>query len=861
MFALTSLALWSVSLATEPVVIREIVCWPKGSPSLKKVASLGTANANGDGSWTVRVSKDTKLRPALDKLSAFGMSGRALIPRWSGEVDDSEVLRDLQDRFNRAKDEFDNLPASLRVTPTKADDEEPLDSVRSKLDSQQPPPASVEAGDVFSLLATTPAVAPQVWTNIGPKNLQVYGTYGNGVPPINGRVNDMAFDFTNPSTIYAASARGGVWKTTNGGQNWNPLSDNWPALNTSVVKTNPGLRNRVYVGTGDEPSNYGTSIGLMVSTNGGTSFTARGVAEFSSYQISDICVVQDQPQTLIVGSGGGTGTRVNQLYRTTNEGVSWNAVVPLPTYWTDLDVSIAGSSGLRHYYAAGHRQGDNCVLYRSDDRGATWNWVSLPVATDADRIYISTSKINSEILYIYYTDQRRVFKNSGPGATWVEITSNLATVSDGEWGQTSYNNGLTCFLRENVLVSHDALFIQNLDAYVTNGLDINGLAGGAWLDFAFGYSGSDKVHVDHHSVAVNPSDPNTFLFATDGGIARCKYDPLANKGEFELLSKNLVATLVSRISIDPTHLDGVLAGMQDNGMAWLAGDTDNWLNLLAGDLGHSAINPSIPGLQYLIPPNLKGGMVETQDGWATRNSRPVDTTGDKMRSSPPIVLDPSNPRFVYVATNYLYRYDSLNKTWESKLGNQMLDPSEHVRHLAVAPSNPLRIYTVSDFGDVWMTKDGGVTWSEVSTGGSSLPNVRLSHISVDPLNDNRVLVGVEDASANFFLYRCLNTDAVVRTWSSVHGIIAGKILPKLPLLSIQRHPDAPSTCWVVGGDFGVWMTFDAGKTWRDLGASNALPMVAVTDVRIHPLGYIFAATYGRGVWRTPTPKVPRGVGF
>lgn len=815
-----------------------------------------------DGCWIVRLKPGQGYAQTIAALAHGAAEVKALAPRVVGSVSGESSLSLMKKQLKAANSDYDKIPQDQRVSASpRKDQEELLEGYEAMVEGRRGVRAKKSGGLVAKSVAKV-AAAP-VWENLGPFDMGIPTVYGYGVGPVNGRVNCMAVEPTDNRKLYAATARGGLWRSTDFGLSWKPLSDNWSQLNTSVVKTNPSLPGRVYVGTGDQPQEFSSSIGLMVSTNSGDTFTPRGVAEFADVHITDVLVSPTHSSTLIVASGGAVG-KTAPLYRTTNEGATWSAVIAFEAYWTDLDVSIPESNGTQYFYAAGRRNGDNCVLYRSSDNGANWNTIPLPVSTKSDHVYISCSKRTPTIVYIYYTSSRKVFKNSGLGGAWVEITGDLPMVSESDWGQVNFNTGLTCYSRTVNNITFDALFLSNKDTYVTTGPDTSGYANNVWQSFAKVYTNDDLVHTDHHAVVQDPVVSKNFYWCTDGGLARCTYDQATNTGQFVSLSKDMCAALTSRISVSPEPQIGILAGHQDNGTGFAATVVNPWTNLMSGDTGHTAINQNVPGFAYLMPPNFGGGVdayiVETTDGWVTQNKRQVDTGEDIRRSSPPIVIDPTNSRYVYVATNYLYRYDSTTQNWASRLGNQKLDPSSYVRHLAVAPSNSNRIYTVSQSGDVWTTKDGGSTWAEISTGGQFIPNVILSHVSVDPNNERRVLVTVEDYSANSFLYECLDTGAAVRTWTPVHGTVIGKKLPFSPALAIQRHPDAPSSTWIVGGDAGVYVTYNSGKSWASLTPPGSIPQVFVTDVKIHPGGWLYISTYGRGVWRTKLPKVPGSIG-
>ena len=693
---------------------------------------------------------------------------------------------------------------------------------------------------------------PSPWTFIGPTNLNNGGAQsGFGPSPVNGRINAAAFEPANALTFYLASACGGVWKTVDGGTNFTPLTDGQGEIYTSAIATNPQIANRVYAGTGDYPGSRGNGLGLLVSTNGGVSWTMRGAAQFSENLISDISVDPELSNVLVVASGRGPDG-VNNLYRTDDEGLSWDVVINEDANWSDLDISNIEVL-TRYLYAAGLRNGNEQVLWRSDDRGQTWNKLTPPTGAANEEVFVACSKIAARTVYLLYPVSRKVYRNTNRGiGSWTDITGNLPTISGNNWGQGTYNTGLTCFSRVSGSNLADALIVCNIDLYLSP------TANGTWKSLGNGYTGNDKLHVDHHMVVAHPTQANTFVCLNDGGAYGMNFNPGTDTGNFTPLNKKLGTALVSRISIDASVQDYVLAGMQDNGMGQSA-DIDNWNNLAAGDLGHSAIRPDLGGYQYIVPPNFSkdgvgnGHFIRTTDGWATSNNVPISVFMDKQRSSAPILINPADTKLVYFGTNYLYRWSEQTQSMTNHLGNQKLSTNEHIRCIGMGASNSQRIYTGSKDGELWMTSNGGNNWTRIDSGNPSLPIGSIGAISVNPNNSRSVLVGFENSVPGAKLWECTDTTADPRVWIARSGI-APKQMPDIPINAIARNPSAPSTHFYVGNDVGVFGTYDGGISWFDLGPSASLPNVEVTDLKVQaPTNLIYAATYGRGVWRRSLP--------
>lgn len=716
--------------------------------------------AKGTRQPEVLILKDgQRYRVELDRLSARKDIAKAvaLNPRL-GSVMPDDLLKHGRGAYRKnlkqAWEEFNALPTELRLEVSAREQKKKLKTlgylegleewvgVRAWPDTMMFTATYAPARQQKAALVVLNPHQPSPWTFIGPTNLDNGGAQsGFGPPPVNGRINAAAFEPANAQTFYLASACGGIWKTVDGGVNFAALSDGLEEIYTSAVATNPQLANRVYAGTGDYPGLRGNGIGLLVSTNGGLNWTVRGYTQFADSLISDISVDPELASVLVVASGRGPNG-VNNLYRTDNEGVDWDVVISEDASWSDLDISI-NEVFQRYLYAAGLRNGNEQVLWRSDNRGVDWTKLTPPAGLKDEDIYVACSKTQARTVYLLYPVSRKVYRNTNRGiGSWTDITGNLPTISGSNWGQGTYNAGLTCFSRSTGPNLADALIVSNIDLYLSP------TANGTWKSIGNAYSGNDKLHVDNHMVVQHPTQPGAFVALNDGGAYGMNFNAGSDTFSYLPLNKKLGTALVTRISIDANVQDYVLAGMQDNGMGQSA-DIQNWTNLQSGDLGHSAIRHDLNGFQYIIPPNLSkdvdgdGHFIRTTDGWATRSDIPISIGNDKHRSSPPILINPANGRYVYIGTNYLYRWDETADVMFTRIGNTKLSTNEHIRTIAMGASNSERIYTGSKDGELWMSSTGGNDWVRIDSGSPSLPVGSIGAISVDPNNSRSVLVGFE----------------------------------------------------------------------------------------------------------------------
>jgi hypothetical protein len=176
------------------------------------------------------------------------------------------------------------------------------------------------ANDPFDSLSVVAEVVPlsplrSRWEFVGPRN---YGIVHTGASPVSGRVNAVAFDTRRPGTWYFGAAMGGVWKTTNFGDTWTPLSDQWKFLPVSSIAIDPTNPNTIYAGTGDVPQpSY--AMGVMKSSDGGSTWSAAGPGQLGSATISKVLV--DPQSSKIVWATTFPGL----VWRSSDAGISWEA--------------------------------------------------------------------------------------------------------------------------------------------------------------------------------------------------------------------------------------------------------------------------------------------------------------------------------------------------------------------------------------------------------------------------------------------------------------------------------------------------------------------------------------------------------
>lgn len=678
------------------------------------------------------------------------------------------------------------------------------------------------------------------WQFVGPRNLDIPYRIYYGTPPLAGRTNALAYHPTNPSIMYIGAAQGGVWKTTDGGVNWTPLSDQWERLMVNAIAIDPVNPETIYVGTGDFNGGLGPGWGIMKSTNGGATWSNIGRSAFIGASIRSIVVDPTNSNNILVASGYGA----NELFRSTNAGSTWSVVESTVAHWCDLVVSPS-NAGTRTYWAAAESV-DSATpprIVRSQDNGATWTTISIPglVGINSLSLDLAVSPTNPNRVYVLAATAQKLFRSDNNGATWVDLSSNFSnSTSSYNWSQASYDWHMVAGQGQG---GNDTLYIGLIDLMQSTDNGVNWRSvGGPTYDGAL-----SVLHNDQHSMVMHPTNPNEALVGCDGGVFRFVYNPTTQTWQFIPLNTNLGGTTqFYHASFHPTNRNFLLGGTQDNASPVSKGDLQNWDNVGGGDGAFTTISRTSPNIQATTAQFLS--TYATTNSWTNSFYIGPNYGNDSAAFIAPIAEDPSNSNQLYGGTNYLYRYTFSTGLWENRLGGTNLAPSGgNLRTIAVAPSNTNVIYTGSSTGDVFVSVNRGSTWRRID--GTVLPNRGIRDITVHPTDPNDIILGLSGSTGVSRAWRCANTSAATPVWTSVGGS-GSSSLPDIALLSIERDYRNPTQWWWGANDVGVFRTLDGGTTWQNATQSLGLPTVRVDEVKTIPgTQSLYAATHGRGIWR------------
>ncbi len=742
------------------------------------------------------------------------------------------------------------------------------------------------------------------WTAVGPAPI-TNGQTGGGLA-VSGRISGIAPDPFNSSIIYIAAALGGVWKTTDGGGSWKPLTDNisapittggpsvpLPLFMGAIAETDAPGQQIVYAGTGDA-NNGGDSYtgdGILVSFDGGANWTLQtDDGKFDGSTVAKIVIDPTDPkgQTIYAAIDANAqhsnatvpGGVLTGIYRGHYDGAKWAwtntslginnganppAAIDSADTWSDMVIDPITK---RIFAAVGNGGGspDNGVYVASLsqlDANGKLPWqprVGIPTGPAAgngrialalydngvtNEMFVSIAQPDSATKPLVPGALKAMWRSTDGEGTFQDITSNSGLV-DYLGNQGSYDTNLA-------ISPQNANYIYAGGQQTTEG-EIESLdAGNTWRSIQLD-SKQNGPHSDEHAVAFDAA--GNLIDGTDGGVFRLSSPTDPNKQAWSSLNTNLGLTTFTAIAVNPNNAGIAIGGSQDNGVEVYSGTT-SWAESIGGDGGMTRFDPSNPNIVYTEHFNLD--LDVSTDGGKTfvplttfvlNKNYNNDANGNtKIDFYAPFVV--SSTGAVYYGSDYLNVSLDEGKTWTAigKPGLNHFNPSDsNIDAIAVAPSNDNVVY-VEAGGQMFVTQDartgalGDANWTPVALPlGMMAANTVLNSLVVDP-NSPNIAYAVVSAYGGSHVFR---TDNFGGLWKPIDGN-----LPNVPVDSIAITADGNTL--FVGTDYGVFSGSTAdGTTWNWSSFGAGLPNVQVDDLEVLDRLHVLAAgTHGRGMWEIP----------
>lgn len=673
---------------------------------------------------------------------------------------------------------------------------------------------------------TDQTLAAPVWKEIGPIGKQAgMNTGWNGI----GRINCIEFSLTDNNVMFAGSAAGGIWKTTNGGGLWNAVDvPLLPVFGVSDIAIAPSNANIMYVATGDvnaarqgDFDSYSAfSYGIIKSTDAGKTWSKTGLSYNADNNtlVARVSVHPTNPDIIVAATYSG-------MQISTNGGATW--VVTAGGAFRDL---VRHTTNPNILFASTFSGAGGAAVYKTTDGGATW--VRKLGLNQANRIRLAVTKNNPSIVMFVSSraltqglNSVHISEDTGEEFFDVSPEENLLgweyDGSDGgRGGQGFYDLAMTISPRNSQIV-----FIGGINTWKSDGGGIGWRISSHW----FGDRGAPWVHADNHYMAYHPNLNKVFI-CHDGGIAVSQNDGAT----WADISNGLKVQQYYGITTSEQAPNLILSGSQDNGTALSTDNGINFAHVLDGDGMEGAVD--IADGRMIYASQYNGSFYRSDNSGLNFNFiSNMSRRGESASWVAPIVTDPQTSRTVYVGYQNVWKSTNRGVDWK-KISSFGLSANSPLKQLAVSPNSSQVIYA-SSFQRLFKTTDGGNVWTEIS----GVPGV-IQHITVHPGNPNKIWLAIGGYNSSNKVFELNGT-----TFTN----LTGNGLPNVPVNTILYQTGVYNRL-VVGTDIGVFAKTDSTSIWSPLG--QGMPAAIITDLEYtFANGKLRASTYGRGVWEIEAP--------
>ncbi len=718
---------------------------------------------------------------------------------------------------------------------------------------------------IFSLLVYDGNTQRRGSSSTTPKgNVDTYSNlkWRNIGPPRGGRANTISGVITDDQTYYAGYTGGGVWKTTNGGNTWNNISDGFFTTGSigdiAVSESDPNV---VYVGSGEHAvrgvmTSYGD--GVYKSTDAGKTWSNIGLRE--SMHISDVRVHPKDHDVVYVGVQGAVhGPSAERgVYRSTDGGESWSKVLYINEN-TGISSLVMDMNNPRILYAATwqHRRypwmvesgGPGSSVYKSTDGGDTWKKIIDGLPESMGKIGLSVSRANSELVYALIESEKSVaglYKSTNGGIKWEHMT-NDQTITARSW---YYMEVFADPVNENVVYALNAPLMKSIDGGKT-------------------FQSMRVIHGDCHDFWINPADNDNYAMAEDGG-ATVTY----NNGDYWSDINNQSTAQFYRINADEQVPYWVYSGQQDNLSVAIPSRTPSygiltrhWFN---GPGCESAFvtfdDPENPRILYGGCFNGRISLLDTKT-METKDIQPYPSTNlgydpkdmkYRFNWNAPLINSPHDARTMYYGGNVVFKTTNGGLFWEiispdltrndtikqGKGGGPFTNEGaggenyNTLYYIAESPHEQGVIYTGSDGGLLHITRDGGSTWQNITPSG--LPETMIHSIEVSPNDPATVYFASTRYKFNDQKNYSYKSTDYGQTWKKIGDDIQEKDFFRV----IREDPKVPGLLYA-GAERGFYVSFNGGSSFQQMQLN--FPVVPITDLIIRD-NDLAASTAGRGFW-------------
>lgn len=671
---------------------------------------------------------------------------------------------------------------------------------------------------------------------------------------------------SQPSVFYYGATGGGVWKTTDGGINWESVSDNavFGTGSVGAIAVADSDPNVVYVGMGESPirGNVSHGDGVYKSMDAGKTWKRSGLED--TRQIPRIRIHPRNPDLVYVAALGHVWGSNDQrgVFRSKDGGKTWEKILSRGNKAGAIDLVLDPSNpnvlyaGFWEVYRKPwtlESGGPGGGIFKSTDGGDTWTELTrnpgMPRGV-IGKVGIAVSPANPERVWaIVEAEDGGVFRSDNAGRTWTRINEERRLRQRAWYYTRIYADPK----------SVDTVYVLNVQFLRSN-------------DGGRTYSPLAVPHGDNHDLWIAPDDPNRMIQSNDGGAN------VSFNGGRSWTEQDQPTAQFYRVTVDNDFPYNVYGAQQDNSTVRIASRTNgngiglrDWYDVGGGESGWIAPSPKDSQIVFA---GSYGGLLTRYDNRTGQErainpypNNPMGSGADALKYrfqwNFPIVFSPHDPNTLYAAANVLFKSTDEGASWQvispdltrndkSKQGasggpitkdNTSVEYYATIFALMESPIQAGTIWAGSDDGLVQLSRDGGKNWSNVTPPASLMPEwIQINSLEAsahDPATAYVAGTMYKWDDNRPYLYK---TSDYGKTWKKITNGIPDTAFTRV----IREDPNKRGLLYA-GTETGMYVSFDNGERWQSFQLN--LPVVPITDLAVHKRDKeLVVATQGRSFW-------------
>ena len=686
-----------------------------------------------------------------------------------------------------------------------------------------------------------------------------------------GRSTAVSGVISKPYTFFMGTTGGGVWKTTDAGNNWKNISDGQITVGSiGAISVSESDENVIYVGTGsaDPRGNISIGNGIYKSVDSGENWEFIGLPKAGL--IGKIEIHPRNSDIVYVAALGNIfGPNAERgVYKTIDGGKNWEKVyfISNKTGARDVEINPDNENEILASFWTVQRKpwtlvdgSDEGGVFMSKDAGKSWKKLTegLPKGLTG-KIQVEYSPANSSRLWAMIQAQKEeeggLYRSDDGGKTWNRINRDHKLRQRG-WYYSHINADP---VNENIIYASNTGFYKSVD-------------GGKTFDERL-YT----QHGDNHGVWINPNDNKIMINCNDGGA-----NVSLNGGETWSTQLNQPTPEFYRLTVDNQFPFRMYAGQQDNstisvpsrGLPALT-PFQNWFNAGGTECSDIAVHPTDPNIIYstgysgeFTYKNLTTGEEYQRTPYVhlTEGTR-QDDLKYRFQWNYPVFVSKYNPDNVYVGSNVVHVTSDKAVNWDiisPDLTRQLLNEDEEkadipggpiqndatgvevyssIFALEESPHNEGEIWVGSDDGLIHITRDGGKSWVNITPEKIIPYQGTINKIELSSHEPGRAIVAVYNYRNNDFNPYIIVTNDYGESWKIISK---NNGIPSDHFVRAVAEDPARKGLLYAGTEFGAYVSFNDGKSWNSLQMN--LPHVPITDMEVTQ-NDLAISTQGRGFW-------------